>query len=735
MRTLRPRLALIPLVALLAPLAAPPLAAAIALQVQGGIEFVAVTSSTEGALLALEDRRGNEVGRGTTDRLGSLIFRGLTPGRDYVVRDVATGETTPVSVLAFDDHPGEGFYRQQNLVAGLNYIQARDGTLLAAMVRPPLGRSLADGPFPTVIEYSGYAAADPDNPQPSTLLASALGFATVGVNMRGSGCSGGTIDLFYLPTTADGYDIVETVAAQPWVKGGKVGMVGISFPGISQLYIAGARPPHLAAVAPFSVIADIYRSPGYPGGIFNNGFAESWLRGRASDAEPAPDGGQPWARRRVREGDAICLANQRLRLQTQDPIAETRAHPFYTPSLMDDRSPINWVSKIQVPTFLASAWQDEQTGGDFASMLHRLPKRPDVKITVTNGVHSSSLDPEILWNWLAFLDIYVAERVPDASFLAAIAPVVYSQILEPGADVPPLPADRFAGITDLAAARALFESDPRVRVLMENGAGGQPGYPAPTFELGFRQWPPREARASKWYFGPGGTLTPSRARGANDVDVYRPDPDARPQQTLPGDGESDSWATLPPYDWRPHPDGTAAAWATPPLERDVTIVGPGSVDLSLRSSAADTDLQVTLSEIRPDGTEMYVQSGWLRASMRRLDRKTTTRTDPRPTYLERQARPLPAGKFAKVRVALFAATHVFRAGSRIRIAVAAPGGDRTRWRFDTPATNGLVVNEIGRPSRLVLSVVDDVQAPPALPPCPSLRGQPCRTYVPAANGG
>jgi predicted acyl esterase len=734
MRTQRLRRVLLTLVAL--GLAARPAWPA-ALRAQGGIEFVAATmsSSVEGALLILEHPQGREVGRGTTDRFGSLILRELEPGGGYVVRDAASGETAPVTVLAFEDHPGQDFYRRQTLHEGYNYIEARDGTLLAAMVRAPLGRSLDEGPFPTLVEYSGYSVADPDSPQPSSLIASALGFATVGVNMRGSGCSGGVIDLFDLPTTADGYDIIETVAAQPWVQGGKVGMIGISFPGITQLYVGGARPPHLAAIAPFSVISDIYRSPGFPGGIFNNGFAETWLRERADDAQPAPEGGQGWARRRVRNGDTVCLANQRLRLQTQDPIEVTRANPFYVPSLMDDRSPINWVRSIRVPTFLAGAWQDEQTGPDFAQLLKRLPDRRNVKVTVTNGVHTSALEPENLWNWIAFLDLYVAHEVPDPGRVAPFAAIIYSQILDPGAPTPPLPADRFDGITDYDQARRLFESDPRVRVLMENGAGSPvPGLPAPSFELGFRKWPPREAKATKWYFGPHGTLLRSNPR-RDDVDVYRPDPEARPQQTLPGDGSADSWAVLPPYDWRPYVDGTAVAYATAPLERDVVIAGPGSVDLSLRSSADDTDIQVTLSEIRPDGMETYVQSGWLRASMRHLDRRMSTKINPRPTYLERHARPLPPGKFSKVRVGLFPSTHVFRVGSRVRISIEAPGGDRTRWRFDTPPTHGLVVNEIGRPSRLVLPVVPNVQVPPERPPCPGLRGQPCRTYVPAANGG
>ena len=158
------------------------------------------------------------------------------------------------------------------------------------------------------------------------------------------------------------------------------------------------------------MIADIYRAPGLPGGIFNNGFAQSWLQDRAHDAEPAPDGGQGWAIQRVNEGDTVCLANQTLRLQTEDPIAVLDANPFYDAEIMDARSPVNWISKIKVPVFLAGAWQDEQTGGDFASMLSRLPKRKDVKVTLSNGVHTTSLDPETAIRWIEFLDLYVADE-------------------------------------------------------------------------------------------------------------------------------------------------------------------------------------------------------------------------------------------------------------------------------------------------------------------------------------
>ena len=268
MRTPWPSFALSSLVVLLA--TAP---ARADLAVQGGIGFVAVTGATPGHALTLETRRGKQVGSGTADDFGSLIFRELTPGGGYLVRDLMSGSSAQAFVLSFDDVPDQSFYQQQTLTGGFQYIKMRDGTLLAATVRPPLGKTMADGPFPTVVEYSGYATADPNNPQPVSLLASALGYATVGVNMRGSGCSGGVFDLFDLPTTADGYDIVEAVAAQPWVQNGKVGLIGISFSGISQLFVGGAQPPHLMAMAPLSVIADIYRSPGFPGGMFNSGFA------------------------------------------------------------------------------------------------------------------------------------------------------------------------------------------------------------------------------------------------------------------------------------------------------------------------------------------------------------------------------------------------------------------------------------------------------------------------------
>jgi len=709
------------------------------LVLQPNVGYLSIMDATPGDTWNLIHPERGQVASGQVDVYGSLLFPFLEQGTTYTVQNAAGGAPMSAAILRFEDHPPQSFYEAQTLTEGYQYIRMRDGTLLAATVRPPLGKTMADGPFPTVVEYSGYNPAEPSAQpaQPSELIAWALGYAVVGVNMRGSGCSGGIFGIFDYQTTADGYDVVEAVGVQPWVLNHRVGMVGLSFSGITQLFVGGSRPPHLGAVAPLSTIGDIYRAPGYPGGIFNNGFAESWLDERRRNAEPAPSGGQGWARTRVNEGDTVCLDNQKMRLQQLDPVEETKATPYYTPALMDERSPANWVDEIEVPMFYSAAFHDEQTGPDFAAMLSRFPVRPDVKVTVQNGVHTSPFDPEVLWDWIAFLDIYVAGRVPDPSRMTPFVPILTQEIL--GADSPmvPVPPDGYDDITSLDDAKARFESRPFVVVRMENGAGSDvPGLPVSRFQRGFSQWPPKEAKSMTLFFAAHGKLARRRPHGRK-IDSYRPDPAARPVSSLP---TGSAWDMIPAYEWLPLVDGTAVAYATPPLKKSLTVAGPGSVDLWLRSSATDSDLQVTLSEIRPDGLETYVQGGYLRASHRKLDEERSTKTQPVQTHLQADAAPLPAGEFVPVRVELYAVSHVFRKGSRLRVSVEAPGGDLVAWAFDTPPTDGQVLNEIARggrrASKLVLSVVPTSKdTPEELPPCPSLRGQPCRTYTAAVNGG
>ena len=555
--------------------------------------------------------------------------------------------------------------------------------------------------------------------------------------MRGSGCSGGAFDLFGLPTTYDGYDAVESVAEQDWVKGGKVGLVGISFSGITQLFIAGTQPPHLAAIAPMSVTDDVYTATGYPGGIFNQGFALSWIRERMSDAQPAPGGGQAWAKALTKSGDKNCIANQALRLQTQDANQQIKDNPFRTPSLFDDRAPGAWVKNIKVPTFLVGSFQDEQTGGHFPESLGALKGNPRVWLTMQNGVHADSLGPSTITRWAEFIKLYVADEIPVVpDSVLSLSGVLYQFLAD--APASPVEQSRFAGMTDVAAARRIFEKDPRVRLLMDNGGGpAGPGSIGSAWELGFDAWPIRQAKPTPYFLGTGGKLTPGSAGGAGTAQ-YVPDPKARPRQTLPGSGAEDAWKAQPPYQWKPLANGKGVGFTSDALSKDLVIAGPSSLDLFLKSTAKDSDLQVTLSEVRPDGNETYVQNGWLRASHRKLDPKRSIANDPFPTHLAGDAAPLAAG-FNLVRVPVYPVAHAFRAGSRIRVTVEAPGGDRPSWDFAT-LEKGSTKNTIAlggkQPSKLVLPVVAGATAKGTpLPGATALRGEPNRTFEPASNGG
>jgi len=335
----------------------------------------------------------------------------------------------------------------------------------------------------------------------------------------------------------------------------------------------------------------------------------------------------------------------------------------------------------------------------------------------------------------------VADKVPTASpTLTSLAPALYSQVA--GAPSGPVAPVGYTDEPTLAAARAAFEKQPRVRVLFDNGGGSAgPGAMQPVWSRDYTSWPPPGAVPTALRLGPGGSLTPAaRHVGGRPVTPgtvsFKPDPSARPADDLP---TGNPWAALPPYQWIPATGTDGVGFISTPLTGDVVAVGPASLDLWVESTAADTDLQATISEVRPDGQELFVQTGELRASDRALDRSASTATDPVPTYAAATAAPLPRGRFTEVRIPIEPFAYAFRTGSRIRVSITAPGGDRPAWQFATYPTGGAVTDTVGlggaHPSALVLSVVRGVTPPDAQPSCPSLRGQPCRTYVPAANGG
>ncbi|MGZ6910053.1 MAG: CocE/NonD family hydrolase [Acidimicrobiia bacterium] len=702
-------------------------------------------------LEAMLYRHGVALQFAPVDDLGGVVFHNVASGTEYGIWIFGGGTSivhpADVTVLDASATPPQSLYANQHLDvsnlggnAGYGYLTTRDGTQLSVQVvlpGPP-----EDGPYPAVMEYSGYDPSSPSTSQPQyKLMLPPSGYAWVGVNIRGTGCSGGAFNFFENLQSLDGYDAIETIAAQPW-SNGHVGMVGISYAGISQLFVARSRPPHLDAITPVSVIDDTWRGTLYPGGIFNNGFALSWAQERVDQNKwPNPDAPQ-WVTDRIANGDATCADNMLLRGENVDLLDQINKHPnpstaldpeftYDFPNGSASLAPAEFADQIRAKVFLAGAWQDEQTGGHWANMINRFQPGVLVRAEGQNGVHTEALDPQVAFDELEFLDLYVGHRTPRISDgVRAFAPALWTAITGIGGlQIPP---DRFTGQTYDQALSA-YQQEPKIKILWETGNadGFEPGALVPRAQTGYSAWPIPDVQTKRWYFHGNGTLTRNKPTGAEPSDSYRPDPTLRPRGDFPG---GNVWAATPTYDWEPVVDGASLAYLSDPLAKTTTMAGTGSVDLWVSSTATDNDVQVTLSEVLPDGQERYVQNGWLKLSHRKVDSERSTDLNPVHTDEAADMRPLVPGQLVKARVALFPFAHQFRAGSRIRITIQAPGGDRPEWKFDTAATGGNVLNVVAHdadhPSRVVLPVLPNgPNLGATAAPCPSLRAQPCRAYV------
>lgn len=737
--------------------------------VRAGVESATVTDGVPGEQYTLYDADDNALLTLVADEAGQAHFAYLP--RDYATVETGVGAEFPFSdgdvvppgddyevridgtesversgrfrVLAVDDVADAEFYASQTLTGmpfsplegplgeleqGFQYLEMRDGVLLSAMVRFPDPLFYGEGPWPTVIEYSGYSPSRPDDPDNGTRIANAMGFATVSVNMRGSGCSGGVFDVFNRAQHADGYDIVEIVATQSWVLNNQVGMVGLSYPGIAQLYVASTNPPSLAAVVPLSTIADAWEMQ-WPGGIYNQGFTRQWVEQREADAAA---GGKSWVVDQIASGDETCAANVGLSSQNIDFESFLRSLEF-RPDHANDRDLNLLVEQIEAPVFLGGQWQDEQTGAQFGGMLDRFDHSRSTRFVLSNGRHPDGYAPDNVFRWYEFLEFYVSERVPEvhpAIRLAGAAELGKTFGLEGYR----FPAERWGDFDgDYAGALAAYEAEPDVLVLFENGAGAaKPGVPVERSTATFEAWPPAEAQERTWYLDSFGALSdaPTDAR----MDRFRFDADAG-AETFFGDRGYELLTPLWDLDWTQFAQGDAVSYLTEPFAEDAVVAGPGIATLFFRSPVDDLTVQVTLTEVRPDGIEVFVQSGWLRLGHRAAAATADLRLD--RSYAEADFEPVPIDTEFSADVEIPSFAHPIRAGSQLRLIVSAPGRDHGTWEFEAPV--GAHDAEVGLvrggdyPSALTLTLLPDVDLADGLPPCPSLRGQPCRDYQPTAN--
>ena len=139
------------------------------------------------------------------------------------------------------------FPHQVKLVEN-TWIPLADGTRLAARIWMP--EDAGQNPVPAILEYLPYRKTDGTSIRDRTIheYFAGHGYASVRVDMRGSGDSDGLLMDEYLPQEQDdALEVIAWIAEQPWCTG-KVGMMGISWGGFNSLQVAARRPPALKAI-------------------------------------------------------------------------------------------------------------------------------------------------------------------------------------------------------------------------------------------------------------------------------------------------------------------------------------------------------------------------------------------------------------------------------------------------------------------------------------------------------
>ncbi len=537
-------------------------------------------------------------------------------------------------------------------------VGMRDGMRLLADVHRPD----TDGRFPALIAASPYPRQIQDLGAPMGFIEAGAtdfwvprGYVHVIANLRGTGGSGGTFTFFDAQERRDMYDLVEWAATQPWCDG-TVGMIGISYFAMTQLEAAVERPPHLKAIFPVAVTADLYEAASHHG-LFSSSFVTPFLAMTGMTAERS-DGfwrsGPVEAARKLlntprlhrkfatMNGEAALTIFKALRKAPHRPDPWDRLwldaavrHPLRD-EWWDERNLLPLLDNVDIPVYLGCDWQNVplHLPSTFSAWTH-LTKSPCVRIGMLDEFG-------LTWPWeslhieaLAWFDHWLKGR--DTGILDG-PPVRY---VLPGEgrwheDESWPPPSTFTGLA-LRADGALAADDGAAgsREFMTLGAGLNRGGPSTV------------------------------------------DPPAQ------------------------------LTWTTAPLTETLDVVGDIELRLVAAATAIDTAWIVTLSDVAPDGTATPVTAGWLRASLREVD-DAASRTGA-PELPCRRATAVPVGENVEYRIPLVPNARRFATGHRIALTIT--GDDQNP---ETPAIMGFrhasvgtsSINTVHSTSRLLLPVLN-----------------------------
>lgn len=553
-------------------------------------------------------------------------------------------------------------------------MKTRDGVTLRADIYRPVG----EVDYPVLLQRTPY---NKDNAAEFARKAVARGYMVVVQDVRGRFTSDGEWYTFK-HETEDGYDTIEWAAALPH-SNGKVGMFGGSYVGATQMLAAISHPPHLAGICPVVTASNYHENWTYQGGAFEQWFDESWTSGLAQDT----------FNRIFRDGANALLGDHTLPL-TKYPVTNA-ALPGDLAAVTQQVAPyfVDWVNhptydsywkqwsieenfqNIQVPALTIAAWYDLFQGGSIRNYLGIKQQggsdaaRKGQKLLVIIGGHSGS-----------GRKVGAVDFGPDAAFDETDTTLDYYDYLFQGKQ------NQFAS------------ADPvRIFVMGENKWRDEPA------------WPLERAKATRYFLhsdgkanssaGDGTLSTATTGSEAADKFVYDP---ADPAPTVGGPLCCDS-VHLPPgprdqSDAEKRPD--VLVYSTPPLEQDVEVTGPITLDLYAKSSAVDTDFTGKLVDVGPDGFAQNLTEGILRARFR----ESTS-----------EAKLLTPGAVVHLKIDLWSTSNVFLKGHRIRLEVSSSNFPRFDRNLNTgkgagesaefvKATN-TVLHDAAHPSAVILPVV------------------------------
>lgn len=443
------------------------------------------------------------------------------------------------------------------------WIPLPDGARLAARIWMP--EDAATNPVPAILEYIPYRKRDGVRLRDESMhpYFAAHGYASVRVDLRGSGDSDGVLTDEYLPRELeDGFEVIRWLADQDWCSG-RVGMIGISWGGFNGLQIAALQPPALGAVISVCSTDDRYADDvHYMGGCLL-GDNLSWASTMFSYNSLPPDPDVVGERWRLMWFE---------RLEANEHWLSRWLEHQHRDWYWEHGSICQDFSRIQVPVMAISGWADGYSNAVFR-LLEHLP-----------GPRQGIIGP---WSHLY---PHLGIPGPAIGFLQE-AVRWWDQWLK-GIET---------GVT----------SEPMLRVWMLDSM------PPSTFYhqrhgqwVSEESWPSPKVEDQVLHFG--------RARLQREVDPV----DHRPSISSPLSvglfaGKWCSYSAIPdlPHDQREE-DGGALVFTSEPLDQPLEILGAPMVELTVRSDRPVAMIAVRLSDVQPDDKATRVTYGLLNLTHR-----------------------------------------------------------------------------------------------------------------------